>query len=260
MKCDTVRIVSWNVNGIRAVERKNALDWFYEQQPDILCLQETKAMKEQLSGKLVKPPDYHGYFHSAEKKGYSGTAIYTKDEPIEVSNSIGVEEFDAEGRVLTAEFEDFFLFNVYFPNGRARPERLVYKLEFYDRFLEVINQARRKKPVIFCGDLNTAHKPIDLAHPRENEMNSGFLPIERKWIDRVIGHGYTDTFRHFDSSPEKYSWWDYKTRARERNIGWRLDYFFVSEELIPRLKGAFIMSDIMGSDHCPVGMEMENNP
>lgn len=252
-----MKLISWNVNGIRAVERKNALEWFYEQQPDILCFQETKAMKEQLSKKLTEPKGYHVYFHSAEKKGYSGTAIYSKEKPISVSNTIGVEEFDAEGRVLNVEFEDFSLFNVYFPNGRAKPERLVYKLEFYDHFLEVINETRKKKPVIFCGDLNTAHKPIDLAHPKENEMVSGFLPIEREWIDKFIKHGYIDTLRQFDDSPELYSWWDYKTRARERNVGWRLDYFFVSKELLPRLKDAFIMPEIMGSDHCPVGIEID---
>ena len=252
-----MKIISWNVNGIRAVERKNALDWFKEQQPDILCIQETKAMKEQLSKNLTEPQGYHAFFHSAEKKGYSGTAIYTREKPVSISTSVGVDEFDAEGRVLNVEFEDFSLFNVYFPNGRAKPERLVYKLEFYDRFLEVIDQARKQKPVIFCGDLNTAHKPIDLAHPKENEINSGFLPIEREWIDKVVQHNYIDTFRHFDDSPEKYSWWDYKTRARERNVGWRLDYFFVSKELLPQLKDAFIMSEIMGSDHCPVGIEID---
>jgi len=252
-----MKLISWNVNGIRAVERKKALDWFYEQEPEILCLQETKAMKEQLSKNLVKPPGYHAFFHSAEKKGYSGTATYTKKKPVNVSNSIGIDEFDREGRVVNVEFDDFSLYNVYFPNGRASSERLVYKLEFYDRFLEIIEEARKEKPVIFCGDLNTAHKPIDLAHPKENEINSGFLPIERKWIDKLIEHGFIDTFRHFDDSSEKYSWWDYKTRARERNVGWRLDYFFVSENLLPRLKGAFIMSDIMGSDHCPVGIDIE---
>ena len=252
-----MRIISWNVNGIRAIERKNALDWFYEQKPDILCLQETKAMIEQLSKGLANPPGYHAYFHSAEKKGYSGTAIFTKKKPVSVSNTMGAEEFDREGRVVMAEYDKFFLFNVYFPNGRASPERLVYKLEFYDEFLKVIEKARKKKPIIFCGDLNTAHKPIDLAHPKENEINSGFLPIEREWIDKAIEHGYTDTFRQFDDSPENYSWWDYKTRARERNVGWRLDYFFVSKELLPRLKGAFIMPEIMGSDHCPVGIDIE---
>ncbi|MCK5397588.1 MAG: exodeoxyribonuclease III, partial [Thermoplasmata archaeon] len=215
------------------------------------------AMKEQLSKTLAEPSGYHAYFHSAEKKGYSGTAIFTKKKPMNVSNIIGVEEFDREGRVINAEFDDFFLFNVYFPNGRAKPERLVYKLEFYDEFLKVIEKARKSKPVIFCGDLNTAHKPIDLAHPKENEINSGFLPIEREWIDKVIQHGYTDTLRQFDDSPENYSWWDYKTRARERNVGWRLDYFFVSQELLPRLNNAFIMPEIMGSDHCPVGIEMD---
>ncbi len=252
-----MKLISWNVNGIRAVERKKALDWFFQQKPEILCMQETKAMKEQLSRNLQQPDGYYAYFHSAEKKGYSGTAIYSKEKPLVANTSIGVDEFDREGRMVNLEFEDFSLFNVYFPNGKASPERLSYKLEFYDRFLDVIDQVKESKPVIFCGDLNTAHKPIDLTHPKENETTSGFLPIERDWIDKVIEHGYVDSFRHFSQEPEKYTWWDYKTRARDRNVGWRLDYFFVSEELIPRLKSAFIMSDIMGSDHCPVGIEIE---
>jgi exodeoxyribonuclease-3 len=166
------------------------------------------------------------------------------------------EKFDSEGRMLRTEFEDFHLFNVYFPNGKAGPERLAYKLAFYDRFLEIIEAARKSKPVVFCGDVNTAHKPIDLTHPKANETTSGFLPVEREWIDRVIDMGYVDAFRHFDRSPEKYTWWDYKTGARARNVGWRLDYFFVSEELVPRLRGASILVDVLGSDHCPVGIQI----
>jgi exodeoxyribonuclease-3 len=170
---------------------------------------------------------------------------------------LGMAEFDAEGRVLMTEFDDLCLFNVYFPNGRASPERLRYKMAFYDRFLEVAESVRKRgTPVVFCGDVNTAHKPIDLTHPKANENVSGFLPIEREWMDKVVRHGYVDTFRHFDQSPERYTWWDYKTHARERNVGWRLDYFFVSEELLPRLRSAFILADVMGSDHCPVGIEL----
>jgi len=184
-------------------------------------------------------------------------ATFSRNRPVKSALGIGTEELDAEGRVAVTEFDDFCLYNVYFPNGKASPERLRYKLAFYGRFLEVTEETRRRgKPVVFCGDVNTAHRPIDLTHPKANEETSGFLPIEREWIDKVINLGYIDTFRHFDKSPEKYTWWDYKTAARARNVGWRLDYFFVSEELVPRLKGARILSDVMGSDHCPVSLEL----
>jgi exodeoxyribonuclease-3 len=253
----TMKIISWNVNGIRAIAKKGFMDWVSTAKPDVLCLQETKAWPEQLTVDLITPEGYQTFWSKPSKKGYSGVAIFTRQKPKTVSQSIGSEEFDSEGRVLMAEFEDFCLFNVYFPNGKSRPERLRYKLAFYDRFLEVIEDARKSgKPVIFCGDLNTAHKPIDLSHPRANEDVSGFLPIERAWIDSVVANGYVDTFRHFDRSPEKYTWWDYKTAARTRNVGWRLDYFFVSNDILSRLKGASILSDVMGSDHCPVSIEL----
>ncbi len=253
-----MKIISWNVNGIRAIAKKGFLEWVAAAQPDILCIQETKAWPEQVPPEIRTPVGYHSHWSQPSKKGYSGVVIFSRDEPETISRSIGVEEFDAEGRVLMAEYDDFTLFNVYFPNGRSGPQRLLYKMAFYDRFLEVIDGHRKKgKPVIFCGDLNTAHKPIDLEHPKANESVSGFLPMEREWMDKVVAHRYIDTFRHFDDSPQRYTWWDYKTGARERNVGWRLDYFFVSDDLLPRLKCASIMADVMGSDHCPVSLVME---
>jgi exodeoxyribonuclease-3 len=252
-----VRLISWNVNGIRAVAKKGFVEWLSTEKPDILCLQETKAWPEQVPPEILAPKGYRTYWSKPVKKGYSGVAMFTKEKPISVGLSMGEERFDAEGRYIMAEFADFFLANVYFPNGKASPDRLAYKLAFYDRFLDITDGARGTgKPVIFCGDVNTAHKPIDLTHPKANEDVSGFLPIEREWMDKVLRHGYVDTFRHFDRSPEKYTWWDYKTAARERNVGWRLDYFFASEDLLPRLRSATILRDVMGSDHCPVGIEL----
>ncbi len=253
-----LKFVSWNVNGIRAIERKGFIDWMREANADILCLQETKARPEQLSRKLLNPSGYNSYWSAAERKGYSGTVTYSKREPIKVAYGMGEPRFDIEGRMVVTEYPEFVLFNVYFPNGKKNQGRLRYKLEFYDTFLSLADAYKKKgKGVIACGDLNTAHKEIDLARPKENENFSGFLPIERKWIDKFISHGYTDTFRQFNNEPRWYSWWDYKTRARERNIGWRLDYFFVSDDLLPRLKDAFILREVMGSDHCPVGIVVE---
>ena len=252
-----MKLISWNVNGIRAVHKKGALEWLWKEKPDIICFQETKAWPEQLKTDLLEPSGYRSYWNQAERKGYSGTAIYTKKKPTSDSKGMGVEEFDKEGRIVTIEFPEFTFLNIYFPNGLASPERLKYKLGFYDTFLEHIDNLRDNgKKIIFCGDLNTAHNPIDLARPKENEKNSGFLPIERAWIDKCVDHGYIDTLRHFSSEPDIYTWWDYKTRARERNVGWRLDYFWISDDLLPNLKKAYVMSEVMGSDHCPVGIEM----
>ena len=252
-----LRLISWNVNGIRAVAKKGLLDWMKKDNADIICLQETKAHPKQLSKDLLDPIDYRPYWSSAERKGYSGCVTYSKVEPKKILYGMGEPRFDSEGRMVIAEYPEFVLFNVYFPNGKKNQERLRYKLDFYDSFLKVADKYKKKgKGVITCGDFNTAHKEIDLARPKENENVSGFLPIERKWIDKFISHGYTDTFRRFNKDPGYYSWWDYKTRARERNIGWRIDYFFVSNDLLPNLKGAFIQKDIMGSDHCPVGVVM----
>ena len=253
-----MKIISWNVNGIRAAEKKGLFDFIKKESPDILCLQEIKATQEQLPPHLKNPPGYHSFFNSAEKGGYSGVATYTKDKPVEVKTGFGIEKFDKEGRILITKFPKFTLFNIYFPNGKQSKERLDYKLKFYDTFLDYAYELKNKKNnIVVCGDFNTAHKEIDLARPKENEKISGFLPIERAWIDRFIEHGYVDTFRYYNKQPNQYTWWDMKSRARERNVGWRIDYFFVNKEFMPNVKKAFIMHDVMGSDHCPIGIEIK---
>lgn len=253
-----MKLILWNVNGIRAADRKGLFQWFQKESPDVLCLQEIKALPEQVPPHLRNTPGYHIYINSAEQKGYSGVATFTKKQPIRVKKGFGIEKFDREGRVLITEFSSFVLFNVYFPNGKKDDERLEYKLDFYDTFLSYADNLKAEgKNIVVCGDFNTAHKEIDLAHPKENEKYSGFLPVERAWIDTFIDHGYVDTFRHFVKELDQYSWWAYRTNARERNIGWRIDYFFVNKEFLPNLKNAFIMQDVMGSDHCPVGIEIE---
>lgn len=254
----TYKIISWNVNGIRAVLKKGFLEWVDQEKPDILCLQETKAHPEQLPQSVLEHSPYKSYWHSAtSKKGYSGVALYTKEEPIRVETGFGIEKFDEEGRVVMAEYPHFVLFNVYFPNGKMNSDRLNYKLEFYEAFLKKIDALKAKgKPVIFCGDVNTAHKPIDLARPEANEKISGFLPIERAWIDRVVEHGYLDSLREFHSEPNLYTWWDLKTGARARNVGWRIDYFFVQKELARHLKDATLLPEVTGSDHCPIAITL----
>jgi exodeoxyribonuclease-3 len=254
---DRKRILSWNVNGIRAVLKKGFLDWLREADPDILCVQETKAQEEQLPPELRQVGGYNAYFTSPERKGYSGVALYSKEEPLLVTRGFGDGRYDAEGRVIAADYATFVLINVYFPNGKASRERLLYKMEFYEDFLRHVNSLREKgQSVVVCGDVNTAHREIDLARPRENEKVSGFLPEERAWIDRFIESGYLDTFRLFNGEAGQYSWWDLKSRARDRNIGWRIDYFFISDDLKDSLPSAFILQDVMGSDHCPVGIDL----
>jgi exodeoxyribonuclease-3 len=253
-----MKILSWNVNGIRAAFKKGIFEWIKKESPDILCLQETKALPEQVPLQLKNMPGYNIYWNSAVRKGYSGVVTFTKGKPIDVKKGFGIDKFDLEGRTLITEYPSFMLFNIYFPNGKKNQERLEYKLDFYDKFLAYADNIKAKgKNIVVCGDFNTAHKKIDLARPRENEKVSGFLPIERAWIDTFIDHGYVDTFRHFNNQPHQYSWWDMKTRARDRNVGWRIDYFFANKEFIPYVKKAFIQQDIMGSDHCPVGIEIE---
>ena len=255
-----VRILSWNVNGIRAVIDKGFLDWLRTEHPDILCLQETKAQPEQLGKDMQAPQGYHAYWNYPERKGYSGVATFTKEEPISVRNGFGIEAFDAEGRVLITEYPDFLLFNVYFPNGKKDETRLKYKMDFYEAFLQFVDPLRAEgKKLIVCGDLNTAHNEIDLARPKENEKVSGFLPMERAWMDKFVAYGFVDTFRHFNKEPGQYTWWDLKSRARERNVGWRIDYFFVTENLLPSISKAFIMPDVMGSDHCPIGITLRTS-
>lgn len=253
-----MKLVSWNVNGIRAVVKKGFLDWLDEASPDVLCLQETKASEEQLHEELLTPPGYYTFWHSGEKKGYSSVATFTKTRPLDVQRGQEVLVRDTEGRILLTEFPDFLLYNIYFPNGGRGEERLRYKLEFYDEMLEHFEQARSRKSLIICGDVNTAHHEIDLKNPKENVNNSGFMPIERAWLDRLVGCGYVDTFRHFHpDAVDMYSWWDVRTRARERNAGWRIDYFFVTPDLVPRLRGADIWMDVTGSDHAPVTLDID---
>jgi len=253
-----MKILSWNVNGIRAASRKGLYEWFKKESPDILCLQEIKAIPEQVPSYLRNPPGYLVFWNPATRKGYSGVVTYTREKPMTVKKGFGIEKFDQEGRILITEFPSFTLFNIYYPNGKKNQERLDYKLDFYDTFLGYVDNLKTAgKNIIVCGDFNTAHKEIDLARPRENEKISGFLPVERAWIDTFIDHGYIDTFRYFHKEPGQYTWWDMKTRARERNIGWRIDYFFVNREFIQYVKNAFIMQDVTGSDHCPVGIEID---
>lgn len=252
-----MKIISWNINGIRAIEKKGFIDWLQKEQPDILGLQEIKAMPEQLSENLLSPEGYHSFFNPAQRKGYSGTATYSKTKPLNVVNGIGESKFDEEGRVLITEFKDFSLFNIYFPNGKMSRERLQYKLDFYDKCLEVFDQyVKNGKNIIVMGDYNTAHNPIDLARPQENENISGFLKIERDWLNKIVDHGYIDCFRHFNKEPDNYTWWSMRTRARERNVGWRIDYFFTNKNFVSELKNCYHLNDILGSDHCPIVLEL----
>ena len=254
----TIRLICWNVNGIRSVKNKGFLEWLSSESPDILAVQETKARPEQLDADLLEPANYVTYWNYPERKGYSGVALYTKEKPARVSYGLGDSILELEGRVIEAEYPDFTLFNIYYPNGKKDQERLDYKMAFYNDFLKYADSLRTAgKKLVICGDVNTAHKEIDLARPKENSKISGFLPIERQWIDKFVSHGYVDTFRHFNEEPAQYTWWDLKSGARARNVGWRIDYFFASEDLLPSVKDAFIMPDVMGSDHCPIGLVLE---
>jgi exodeoxyribonuclease-3 len=253
-----ITLLSWNVNGVRAVKGKGFLDWLHKESPNILCLQETKANLEQLDADLLEPGGYHAYWNYPERKGYSGVAVFAKEEPINLRHDFGGTDLDLEGRVIIAEYPVFTLFNVYFPNGKQGPERLKYKMTFYDIFLQYADSLKAAgKKLVVCGDVNTAHKEIDLARPKENSKVSGFLPEERAWIDKFVAHGYVDTFRQFNQEPDQYTWWDLKSGARARNVGWRIDYFFVSENLLPAITNSFIMPDVMGSDHCPIGITLK---
>jgi len=256
-----MKIISWNVNGLRAVYNKgNFLPLFEKIHPDILCLQETKVHEHQLPPEIIRVPGYFSYFaYPHEKKGYSGVAIYSKIEPKKVEYGMGIPRLDDEGRLISAYFDTFVLLNVYFPNGGGGPERLKYKLDFYDAFLKHIEKLKSKGlKIIFCGDVNTAHEEIDLARPKANEQSTGFLPEERAWIDEVVNSGYTDTFRYFHpNKKDAYSYWDMKSRARDRNVGWRIDYFFTSNNILKKIKSANILSEIYGSDHCPISLELE---
>lgn len=253
-----VRIVSWNVNGIRAAYRKGFADVLQRLDADVLCLQETKARPDQLSETERAPADYAGFWNPAERPGYSGTAIFTRIPLRSIQTEFQSPALNGEGRIVAAEFADITLFCVYFPNGKRDAGRLQYKLDFYEAFLDLAEAERaRGRGVIFCGDVNTAHTELDLARPKENAGVSGFLPEERAWIDRVVGLGYIDTFRtlHPDAR-DAYTWWDQLTRARDRNVGWRIDYVFVSPDLRDRIVAAEILPDVYGSDHCPVSLDV----
>jgi len=258
MRKKTVKIISWNVNGLRAVVKKGFFDFIKNEKPDIFCLQETKAHEDQLGFDIKNFDDYTSFFSSSYKRGYSGVATYTKIKPLSISNSIGEDDYDKEGRILITEFNNFSLLNIYFPNGQMGEERLNYKLHFYNHILEFLRKYSIKQPnIVICGDVNTAHKEIDLFHPKENSKRSGFLPIERSWIDKLLNLGFLDSFRKFNIKPFQYTWWDLKSHARSRNVGWRIDYFFVSKKLSIHLKNASILSNIYGSDHCPINIELE---
>jgi exodeoxyribonuclease-3 len=252
-----MKLISWNVNGVRAVHKKGFLEWLEDADPDILCIQETKAHVDQLPNELLEDHGYHNYWHSAEKRGYSGVATYCKEEPLYVQEGLGVDIFDREGRVLITEHPNFLLYNIYFPNGQRDHERLQYKLDFYDELLPIINeQVESGNNVIVTGDWNTAHHPIDLARPKENINTSGFMPIERQRLDTYVENGWVDTFRLFHPKGDRYSWWTYRFGARERNVGWRIDYFFVNEGFTDQVLDADIHDEVMGSDHCPVSIEI----
>lgn len=255
-----MKIVSWNVAGLRACEKKGFYEWYLNSNPDVICLQETKALPEQLSDRLVSPDNHEALYAPAEKKGYSGVATWVrKGVNVKHKVGLGIEEFDTEGRTIISEFDDYILFNCYFPNGKRDHSRVPYKLDFSR---EVAKQAlelkkKTKKEVIITGDYNTAHHEIDLANPKTNKKSTGFLPIEREWMDEFKSQGFTDVFRHF--TPEEnghYTWWTYRGDCRARNIGWRIDYFWCTNEMLSRVDNCAHHTDILGSDHCPISMEL----
>lgn len=253
----TIKLISWNVNGLRAVYKKGFPEWLTREKPHMLCIQETKASAEQLPFDLREIDGYFSFFSSAVRKGYSGVALYTQDKPEQVRYGFGIDKFDSEGRTIIADYGKFVLCNIYFPNGKMSKDRLLYKLEFYEAFLSYVDAlSAQGKNIVICGDVNTAHREIDLARPKENASISGFLPEERAWIDKLVQHGYIDTFRMFSREPGQYTWWDLKSRARERNIGWRIDYFFINETMKKDVKASYMLTDVMGSDHCPIGLDI----
>lgn len=256
-----MKIISWNTNGLRATARQGFLSPLFDiHKIDVLCLQEIKAEATQLPEEVRNVAGYYSFFsHSNERKGYSGVAIYTHEKPREVFYGIGIKKLDTEGRIVGVKLKNFTIINGYFPNGGAGPHRLKYKLEFYEAFLKFIIKLRKNgEHIIFCGDINTAHAPIDLARPKANEKNTGFLPVERAWISKVIKNNFLDVFREFyPDKKDVYTYWDIKTGARSRNVGWRLDYFFASSELLPKIKTTGMLTGYMGSDHCPIYLEIK---
>lgn len=250
-----MKLISWNVNGLRACLNKGFLDFFNSEEADIFCVQETKMQKDQAD---IDTPGYYQFWNSAEKKGYSGTAVFTKTEPLSVNLGLGIEEHDKEGRVITLEFEDFFLINVYAPNSQRGLTRLDYRMTWEDAFKEHVNKLNAIKPVIICGDLNVAHKEIDIKNPKANVKNAGFTPEERNKLTELLQNGLMDSFRKiYPDKANAYTWWSYMFNARANNAGWRIDYFLVSESYADNIKDALIFSDILGSDHCPVGLILD---
>ncbi len=249
-----MKLISWNVNGLRAVVQKGFAEIFTDLNADIFCLQETKLQEGQIE---LDFPGYHQYWNYAEKKGYSGTAVFTKEEPLSVTRGIGIDEHDKEGRVLTLEFPDFYLVNVYTPNSQNELARLDYRMTWEDAFLSYLKKLEETKPVIFCGDLNVAHKEIDLKNPKTNRRNAGFTDEERGKMTHLLASGFIDTFRYFyPDQKDIYSWWSYRFRSREKNAGWRIDYFIISNALESRLQDAKIHTEIFGSDHCPIELDL----
>ena len=255
---ETKKLFSWNVNGIRAAQRAGFLNWFEDAKADVVCVQEIKASPEQLEEPLVHPLNFHSYWHPAQKPGYSGVAIFSRREPEDVKFGMGIPEVDAEGRVIVAEFSEFFLVNSYFPNSQRDHARLPFKLAFCEKMLKYLETLKAKgKAVITCGDFNIAHREIDLRNPKTNMDNAGFLPEERAWMDRFLSAGYTDAFRHFTPDPYHYTWWSYRPGVRDKNIGWRLDYHVINSESKDRLKYSEHQCKVKGSDHCPVLLELK---
>ena len=249
-------LMSWNVNGIRACIKKGFFDFLNTHNPDVLCIQETKAQEIQVE---LEAPGYYQYWNSAVKKGYSGTLILTKTAPLSESYGIGIEKHDQEGRVITLEYESFYLVNVYTPNSQRALTRLDYRTAEWDQaFLRHLKHLEMAKPVIFCGDLNVAHKEIDLKNPDTNHHNAGFTDAERAGFDRIVEEGFVDTLREFITEPGHYTWWSYRANVRKKNIGWRIDYFFVTEDLESKVKDSCIYPEVMGSDHCPIGLDIKN--
>ncbi len=249
-------VLSWNVNGIRAVLKNGFSAWLEEAQPDVLCLQETRALAGDIPEEALAPRGYTCYLNPAKKKGYSGTGVFSKKEPRDVRTT-GLPRFDSEGRLQIIEYDEFTILNGYWPNSQDARKRLDYKLDYVRTVIRMSNKlVREGKNVVLCGDFNIAHEAIDLARPKENEESPGYYIEEREAMGRLLKHGYVDTFRHFCKEPEHYTWWSYRTRGRQRNVGWRLDYHCVNKDFLPRVKRAWILSDVMGSDHCPVGIEI----
>ena len=253
-----MKLYSWNVNGIRAAEKKGLVDWIKSEQPDVLGIQELKATEDQLPDTLKQIDGYHAFFNPAERKGYSGTAVYYKEAPLDIHTGLSDGRFNHEGRTIVMEYPDFTLYNIYFPNGGQGDDRLQFKMDFYNCFQKDVNAlVAEGKRVIVCGDVNTAHTEIDLKNPKSNAKRSGFLPIEREWVTQFLNDGYIDTYRYFHPDQIEYSWWSYRFNARANNAGWRIDYFFASDNAKELLEDAAIHTDVMGSDHCPISLTLK---